>query len=81
MRYVTTMLLTLVCVTALAQAKYLDDKVTYSQMRFIVKAQRDIGDLEPQFDGTNVKVFDSELTALNQKWGIVHVRALICGSE
>jgi len=80
MRRVTCVCIALACLTAWAQAGYLDDHVDYAKNRFIVKLWPDIGDLNPMDDGAFVRVSDTYLTALNRKWRVIQVERLFNGS-
>jgi subtilisin family serine protease len=59
-----------------AHARALDPGVTCAQNRFIIRTWPEFADLSPTWNGETVVVADSELTALNAKWGIAEVEPL-----
>ncbi len=59
-----------------AHARALDPGASCAQNRFIIRTWPEFADLSPTWNGETVVVADSELTALNAKWGISEVEPL-----
>jgi len=76
MRRLVVFLVTFGIVPALGARALDPPPIPYASNRFIIRTWPEFADLSPTWNGETVVVADSELTALNGKWGIAEVEPL-----